>query len=271
MAEPNNVAIAQKAYRLFNEGNIAELMTHVDNNVEYHYHAPQALVPYGDGINGHAALLQFFGQLDELYEFEQFEPREFVGHGDKVFITGVFRAKVKATGEVIGSDWVHINRYQHGKLVRNDLFENSAQTAHALAGRNIAIARRVIEEGWNQNKFDVIDECYSPDAVLNDPNAAPEERQGIAGRKSALRRYKTAFPDLHFTISDITASGEMVYYHWTATGTHQGELNGIPPTGKNITVTGTSSDRIVNGKIVEDWAAWDTLGMLQQLGVIPVA
>jgi steroid delta-isomerase-like uncharacterized protein len=210
-----------------------------------------------------------FTQLDKLYVFEQFEPREFVGHGDKVFVTGVLRVKVKATGETFSSDWVHIPQFKNGKLVRNDLFENSAQTARALANRNVAIARRVMEEGWNNGDLAVIEECYSPDAVMHDPASAPDERQGIEGRQRALQRYRAAFPDLHFTTSEFTAAGELVYFHWEATGTHQGELNGIPPTGKKITVTGTASDRIVNGKIVEDWSHWDTLGMLQQLGVIP--
>lgn len=267
MTEQDNVAIAQQAYRLFSEGNIAELMTHVDPNVHYHYHAPRALVPYGDGINGSAALLQMFAQLDELYVFEQFEPREFVGHGDKVFISGVFRAKVKATGEIIASDWVHIPQFKNGKLVRNDLFENSAQTARALAGRNIAIAQRVIEEAWNQGNLAVIDELYNPAIVSHDPASLPDE-QGLEGRKRAALRYRKALPDIHFALSDFTAAGELVYYHWTATATHLGELNGIPPTGKKITVTGTATDRIVNGKIVEEWSHWDTLGMLQQLGVL---
>lgn len=271
MAGQDNVAISQKAYRFFSEGNIAELMQLIDDNCEYHYHAPRALVPYGDPVHGSAGVLQIMMQLGELYDFEQFEPREFVGHSDKVFVSGVLRVKVKATGEVFSSDWVHINRFQNGKLVRNDLFEDSAQTARALAARNIAIAQRVIEEGWNQNNLAVIDECYSTDAVMHDPNSAPDERQGNEGRKRAIARYKTAFPDLHFTMSDFVASGERVYFHWTATATHQGELNGIPPTGKKVTVTGTASDRIVNGKVVEDWSHWDALGMLQQLGVIPAA
>lgn len=56
---------------------------------------------------------------------------------------------------------------------------------------------------------------------------------------------------------------------WTARGTHKGALMGIPPTGKQVTVTGITINRIANGKFAEDWSNYDLLGMLQQLGVIP--
>ncbi len=270
MAEPDNLHTTKELYRLFNAGDIAGLLNHFDNHTIYHYHAPRELVPYGGGITGVAAIGQMFAQLDALYEFELFEPREFIAAGDKVIVTGVLRVKLKATGEVISSDWIHIPQFKNGKLVRNDLFEDSAQTARALAGRNIAIAQRVIEEAWNQGNLAVIDELYSPAIVSHDPASLPDE-QGLEGRKRAALRYRKALPDIHFALSDFTATGELVYYHWQATATHTGELNGIPATGKKITVTGTATDRIVNGKIVEEWSHWDTLGMLQQLGVIPAA
>ena len=63
--------------------------------------------------------------------------------------------------------------------------------------------------------------------------------------------------------------GNMVATRWTGRGTHTGELMGIPPTGKQVTVVGITISRVEDGKVVEEWTNWDTLGMLQQLGVVP--
>ncbi len=73
------------------------------------------------------------------------------------------------------------------------------------------------------------------------------------------------------TIEDVIASGDQVVTRWTARGTHQGELQGIPPTGKQVTVTGMTLARIENGQIVEEWNNFDQLGMMQQIGAIPAA
>ena len=81
--------------------------------------------------------------------------------------------------------------------------------------------------------------------------------------------YRAAFPDTHLTIEDQIAEGDKVVTRWTATGTNQGTLMGIPPSGKRVTITGISITRIANGKAVEDWVNFDTLGMLQQIGAIP--
>jgi steroid delta-isomerase-like uncharacterized protein len=83
--------------------------------------------------------------------------------------------------------------------------------------------------------------------------------------------YRAAFPDVHIAIDDLIAAGDKVVTRYTATGTHQGELMGIPATGKKISITGVSIYRFANGQIVEDWAEFDQLGMLTQLGVIPPA
>jgi steroid delta-isomerase-like uncharacterized protein len=70
-------------------------------------------------------------------------------------------------------------------------------------------------------------------------------------------------------IEDQVAEGDKVVTRWTATGTHKGELMGIPPSGKKVRVTGIAIDRLEDGKIVESWSSFDQLGMLQQIGAIP--
>ena len=134
---------------------------------------------------------------------------------------------------------------------------------------NKAIARRFLEEVLGQGKLAVVDEIVAPEHKSSGPGSVPGLPPGPEGTKMFVGIYRSAFPDIHFTIDDQIADGERVVTRWTAHGTHKGELMGIPPTGKSTTVHGMTLDRIVNGKMVESWAVFDQLGMLQQLGVIP--
>lgn len=131
---------------------------------------------------------------------------------------------------------------------------------------NKAIVRRVFEEVWNQRKLDVVDDIFATDHIFHDPFAG--NVKGIEGYKQLVSRNITAFPDGQFTIEEQVAEGDKVATRWTGTGTHKGELMGIPPTNVQVTLTGIGISHIVGGKIVEGWTSWDVLGMLQQLGVV---
>jgi steroid delta-isomerase-like uncharacterized protein len=131
---------------------------------------------------------------------------------------------------------------------------------------NKANVRRVFEEGWNQGNTAVFDELFATNYLGHAPSGPIH---GPEGFKQYYATYRTAFPDTHLAIEDMIAEGDKVVIRWTGTGTHQGTLMGIPPSGKRVTITGISIVRIVNGKSVEDWADFDTLGMLQQIGAIP--
>lgn len=137
-----------------------------------------------------------------------------------------------------------------------------------MSEQNKAISRRVVEEAFNEAKLDVIDELIAPDFVNHDP-ADPVDARGPEGMKEFVRTYRSAFPDIRVTIEDQIAEGDKVVSRWTGRGTQQGELMGMPASGKQATVSGISIDRIEGGKIIESWNNWDTLGMLQQLGVVP--
>ena len=126
--------------------------------------------------------------------------------------------------------------------------------------------RRFYEEVWNGGNLAVIDELVAPNAIFHDPTTT---LHGPEGFKQYVTMYRTAFPDTHFTIEDEIAEGEKVVTRWTAHGTHKGVLQGIPPTGKQVAVTGVVINQLSNGKLVEGWSNFDALGMLQQLGVIP--
>ncbi len=134
---------------------------------------------------------------------------------------------------------------------------------------NKAVSRRFLEEVASRGKLAVADEIIAPDHVNRGPGALPGLPVGPEGSKQLVRVFRNAFPDIQFTLDEQIAEGDKVVTRWTAHGRHQGELAGIPPTGKSSTVTGMGVDRIVNGKIVESWGIFDQFGMMQQLGVIP--
>jgi steroid delta-isomerase-like uncharacterized protein len=93
---------------------------------------------------------------------------------------------------------------------------------------------------------------------------------GLADVKQTIEMYRSAVSDMHQTIEDMIAEGDKVPYRWSGRGTHQGELMGVAPTGKAMTITGIVFYRIANGKIQEEWDYSDVLGLMQQLGVGPL-
>ena len=131
---------------------------------------------------------------------------------------------------------------------------------------NKAKARRFFEEVWNQGNLAVVDELVA--ATFVDHGLFPPV-QGLEALKHYVEMYRTAFPDMHFTIEDLISEGDTVVARYTGTGTHQGTLLGVPPTGKAVIVTGINITCYENGKVVEGWNNFDTLGMLQQIGAIP--
>ena len=139
------------------------------------------------------------------------------------------------------------------------------------AQENKAIVQRFFDEVCNARKLEVANELFSADHTYSDPSI-PGIPPGPEGQKQLVTTYQTAFPDAHWHVEEMIAEGDKVVTRWTGRGTHKAELQGnppIPPTGKEVAVPGIWIHRIAGGKIVESWNVWDTLGMLQQLGVIP--
>lgn len=133
--------------------------------------------------------------------------------------------------------------------------------------QNKSIVRRWVETGWNHGNLAVVDEIYAPDFLQHEP--PPEMVHSAEALKGYVSTFRTGLPDLHFSIDDLIAEGDKVAWRFAATGTHRAAFMGIPPTGKTATVTGMVIFRFAGNKIVEAWVNFDTLGMLQQLGVIP--
>jgi steroid delta-isomerase-like uncharacterized protein len=133
---------------------------------------------------------------------------------------------------------------------------------------NKVLERRIFDDVWNNKRVEVLDELLAPDFVFHDPQS-PFPIKGAEAYKQFVRYYLDAFPDLHFTIEHQLSDGETVMTRWSCTGTHKGDLPGIPARGRPISLTGITCARLSDGKFVEAWSNWDALGMLQQLGVIP--
>ena len=133
---------------------------------------------------------------------------------------------------------------------------------------NKFVIRRSFEELWNKGNLSLADELFTPNYEHHDPSS-PDFGRGPESEKKRAALYRTAFPDLQLTIEDIIAEGQTVMARWSCRGTHKGELSGIAPTGKQVTISGVTVARFTNGKMVEGWVNWDALGLMQQLGVVP--
>jgi steroid delta-isomerase-like uncharacterized protein len=135
-----------------------------------------------------------------------------------------------------------------------------------MSAENKAAIRRFIGQAFNAGDLAVVDELVATNYVLH----FTPEVDGPEGMKQFISIYRTAFPDYTCTIEDQVAEGDKVVTRWTVRGTQKGELMGIPPTGKQVTMSGVVVDRLSNGRLLETWIQADTLGMLQQLGVVQV-
>jgi steroid delta-isomerase-like uncharacterized protein len=155
-----------------------------------------------------------------------------------------------------------------GALFAARVFTPEERRTMSSEHKSKTIVRRFVEESWN-GKSDVVDELIARNYVGHDP-ANPEPLRGPEDVKTFISTYRTAFPDLRVTIEDQLAQEDLVATRWTSNGTHKGELMGIEPTGKQVTVSGVTMSRLADGKVVEEFYNWDTYGLMRQLDAIPV-
>ena len=134
---------------------------------------------------------------------------------------------------------------------------------------NKAAARRLYEEVFAQGKTEVIDEVLEADFVCHDPNSETGEIRGADTVKGEVGYFHNAFPDFRWTVEDQVAEGDKVTTRYTLSGTHQGEFFGVPVSGRRVEVSGINIDRCEGGKLVEEWASYDLLGGLRQIGALP--
>jgi predicted ester cyclase len=132
---------------------------------------------------------------------------------------------------------------------------------------NKAHFRRAYEELLNQGNLSIADELVAPEFINHE--APPGRNRGPESMRGVATMLRTAFPDLHFTIEELVAEGDIVAGRLTMSGTHQGPLMGMPPTGRSMRQDHMHFVRFRDGKAIEHWGVRDDLGMMHQLGVIP--
>ena len=134
--------------------------------------------------------------------------------------------------------------------------------------QNKIAAHHFLEQGFNQKNPLALEAFFSPSLI--DHALPPMLPPGFEGRKMFYGAFISAFPDVYIQVQDQVAEGNKVVTYWVATGTHKGELMGIPATGKSVTVSGIAIDSFEDGKSTEHWEIFDQMGLMQQLGVAPL-
>ena len=137
-----------------------------------------------------------------------------------------------------------------------------------MSAQNEAVVRRFYEQMCNERKNELAPELFAEDHVMHDPQVPAGV--GPQGMADVVSVYQTGV-DGHWGIQELISAGDKVVVRWIGSGTHVAEVNGIPATGKEIAVDAISIHQLRDGKIAETWEVWDTLGFLQQLGVVPAS
>jgi len=128
------------------------------------------------------------------------------------------------------------------------------------AEQNKATLRRVFQEAFNQNKLEVIDETYAEDYEFDAPRLAGQAvTTGREAFKRRVQSFAEAFGDIHYTIEDVIAEGDLVATNFTFGGLHRAEFAGFPPTNRRVEITGVHFARFVDGRIKKTWAGFTNI------------
>ena len=128
---------------------------------------------------------------------------------------------------------------------------------------------RFYHEVINEKRLSVLDELYAPGYVNH---IAPFGLESdVEGVKALIAEQIAAFPDWHISVDYVIQQGDKYIVRWTLTGTHTGDYFGYKPTGKTFKISGVDIETIVDGKITEHDGAEDMLGLLQQIGAVPLS
>lgn len=141
----------------------------------------------------------------------------------------------------------------------------------ADVGDAVLVVIQVLEHGFNTNRLDLLDDLVAPDLV--DHATIPLPAPGAEGFKARLGMLRQAFPDAHVSMEQVMLSGTAedltIAWRWRFRGTHGGPFADIPPTQRQVDMTGVDIERVRDGRIVEHWSFWDRMTMLEQLGLAP--
>ncbi len=141
-----------------------------------------------------------------------------------------------------------------------------AATSAVTIEANKPLIREYVAEVVNHRKLWRLPDFIAADHVLHELIG---DHYGPEGVRLAIADYQSAFPDLCMTIDDLIGADDRVVRRFTASGTNDGSFLGIAPTGRFVRVTGVAIDRIRDGRLIESWLSFDSLGALQQMGTLP--
>jgi steroid delta-isomerase-like uncharacterized protein len=272
MSEANKAVVRRYIEEIGNKGNLA--LADEIFSADSMWQGPNF-----QELRGREARKQHFVSLRRAFPDFRLTVDELITEGEKVAMRwsmrGTHRGEwqgVAPTGKPISIGGTSTYRIADGMITEEFMhwdalgFMQHIGAVPASTEANKALVRR-FEEIFNQGNLILLDEVFSADSIYHGPNLPQMRgREAIKEHLASLRR---AFPDCHYTVDDLVAEGNMVVVRWSLTGTHRGEFWGITPTGKKVSLSGTSTDRIADGMITEVAQQWDALGFMQQLGVVP--
>jgi predicted ester cyclase len=178
------------------------------------------------------------------------------------------RQRVRELGRQVLSATTTQNQWQRVQGLTRQVLHRGTEEISPSAEENKALARRWFEDLFNAGNLEVADEIIAPDHVNHDPTL-PDIPPGPEGQKQVVNLYRSAFTNAHISIEEQLAEGDSVVTRGTGSGTHQGELMGVAPTGNQVRVTGIIINCLSDGKIAESWTNYDALGVMRQIGAIP--
>ncbi len=274
MSEANK-AVLRRFAEIFNQGNLA-LLDEIFS-VDSIYHGPNL-----PELRGREAIKEHFASLRRAFPDMLFTVHRLIAEADTVVtrwsLTGTHRGElwgIAPTGKTISISGTCTDRIADGMIAEVAQqwdalgFMQQLGAAPASTEANKALVRRYVEEILNQGNLALVDELCSADSLYHGPYF-PELR-GRESRKQFYASLRLAFPDIHFNVDELIAEGDKVAVRWSLTGTHQGAWFGVAATGKRITGTGTTTLRMSDGMITDEFVQSDVLGFMQQVGAAPAA
>lgn len=125
---------------------------------------------------------------------------------------------------------------------------------------------RLYHSVWNERRLEYLDQVIAPTHALSEPTVSGTG-VGPAAYRRHVERVLAGLPDLKFNVDETVSEGDKLVVYWTITGTHRGELFGVPTTNHKVTLSGVTMNQIADGKILESTVIWDRLGLMKQLGM----
>ncbi len=275
-----NLAVAHRYFdELMNQGRFSTMGEILTDDFEF-------TLPTMPALDGKEALKGYVSYLRQAFSDLRFEVVRELADADKVAmrwrITGTHAGEFNGmppTGAHIDEFGIDVFEFWGGKIKAARVVANQFGVVNEIRAQapktrtpeeNNAIAVKFFDSVWSKGDFSVLDTLIAPDAVDHSTvGGKVKSEKGSASFRAIVSMFRQAAPDIKLTINDEIYAGNKVVHRWVLNGTDTGGLMGMPASGKPLVITGITTVRMRDGKIVERWTNIDELGLLQQLGVAP--